>query len=165
MGEWCYIHRFRYTGWEDVELRKYKLFVNFNAAKYALKEGRFAVERAVLKRDAVSKSSGDVERGVHEQRVDEIEVIRVRGAVAPQDKQAVICEIADDAQDTEIISSDGSKSDCGVECSSCSSSPCTIDFEDASHTSTVTELGKQEPAAADPFKVIIPFSLSAPSFC
>ncbi|KAL1602068.1 hypothetical protein SLS59_005236 [Nothophoma quercina] len=59
IGSWCHDNKgkFRYTGWADVELRKYCLFVNFNAAKYALEEGLFKVEREMPEKRPFRKSA------------------------------------------------------------------------------------------------------------
>ena len=60
IGSWCHDNKdkFRYAGWADVELRKYCLFVNFNAAKYALEDGLFKVEREVPEKRSFKKSAG-----------------------------------------------------------------------------------------------------------
>ncbi|KAF3009664.1 hypothetical protein E8E13_008049 [Curvularia kusanoi] len=50
IGTWCWEHHFRYTGWEGVESRKYKLFVHWAMAKEGLKIGLFKVDGSVPQR-------------------------------------------------------------------------------------------------------------------
>ncbi|KAJ4347746.1 hypothetical protein N0V95_005148 [Ascochyta clinopodiicola] len=53
VGRYCYETRFRYMGWPDVALYRYQLFVNYNAAKYALGDGVFKVEQKVPEKKSV----------------------------------------------------------------------------------------------------------------
>lgn len=46
VAEWCWSHRFRYTGWENVEPRRYSLYVNWAMAKQGLAGGLFKVDGA-----------------------------------------------------------------------------------------------------------------------
>lgn len=43
--KYCYETRFRYTGWPNLVAQRYRLFVHYNAAKYALADGKFKIER------------------------------------------------------------------------------------------------------------------------
>ena len=145
VGQWCYDNHFRYAGWPDVELRKYRLFVNFNAAKYALEDGIFDVERAV---PPLVKNAKD-HRKKSAVRKDEVAVIEMK---APID---------DESEDAPVFDLDGydrSSHDDGMNSASASPSTPTssfsseIDAETAPLTPASPEPEK-EVAPADPFKV------------
>jgi hypothetical protein len=55
----CYAMYFRYTYHPDVEKRRFRLYVHFNTAKYALSDGKFKVDIVGQeKRVMVTKTSG-----------------------------------------------------------------------------------------------------------
>ncbi|KAF1363614.1 hypothetical protein EJ07DRAFT_152403 [Lizonia empirigonia] len=43
--KYCYETKFRYTGWPNLVAQRYRLFVHYNAAKYALADGMFKIEQ------------------------------------------------------------------------------------------------------------------------
>lgn len=105
--DWCYQHYFRYTGWHDVDLRKFRLFVHFNTAKYALQEGVIKVERAVPKRVAcVAKDEKDVRKEARDKGVEVCKSKRsASGAEEEKKHQDIVARIKD-----LVGTSDGSRS-------------------------------------------------------
>lgn len=85
VGQWCYENKFRYAGWPDVELRKYRLFVNFNTAKYALKGRVFEVERAVPPLSNTCAKEVNVPK-------DDVEVIKVQASAHKKSASTPISE-------------------------------------------------------------------------
>lgn len=61
----AYKQEFRYSGWPDVELHRYRMFVNFNTAKYASRRGEFKIgkreEKAESEVTRVVKEMGKIE--------------------------------------------------------------------------------------------------------
>ncbi|KAF2626618.1 hypothetical protein BU25DRAFT_491963 [Macroventuria anomochaeta] len=106
IGQCCYGTGFKYTGCPDVAMHKYRLFVNFNAAKYALEDGMFEVEREVPERKALRKAlrkamSGGRDRKV--ERNDEVRVVDVKGPAAAREEDARVCDGADCLHDVKTV--------------------------------------------------------------
>ena len=149
VGQWCFDNKFRYTGWPDVALHKYRLYVNFNAAKYALEDGVFEVERAVPDRKPVKKANGQERDNTLEQE-DEVQTLEVQ---VPTSEHAGNTR-TDRLQDVKTATMDGQ--DDGIQPVSHSSvtSPETTCSNGAPFTKALARLEKEEAAAAvDPFKV------------
>lgn len=154
--DWCYDNRFRYTGWEGVEPRKYRLFVHFNAAKYALQRGLFRVEHAVPRRQIVDKAVGKVRDG-YRPRGDEVKVVEVRLAVThgeePADgERAGGADTNPRPEDIELTNSDIGGSTSGSDQDSSVSSSEISESEDDALSQSAVEKEQQEAAIPDPFK-------------
>jgi hypothetical protein len=73
VGRFCYDNKFRYTGWPDLELHRYRMFVNFNMAKYAYRNGEFGIkEQEPRREDLKQKMVGGA------RQKDEVTVLKMR---------------------------------------------------------------------------------------
>lgn len=157
----CGNNRFRYAGWPDVEQRKYRLFVHFNTAKYALQKGLFKVERTVPKRTGMTRTVSQMRdsnwKQVHmvKKQEDGIEIIQVRAAVTQDTEQTGGCGTAKRSRHIETVATNGSKINNTGEPDQDSPIPsCEIsDPEDDILVQATTKLEEKTPVAADPFKV------------
>ncbi|KAL1646778.1 hypothetical protein SLS61_007693 [Didymella pomorum] len=166
VGQWCYDKHFKYAGWPDVELRKYRLFVNFNAAKYTLEAGVFEVERAVPPLIKTAKDHRD-ESAV---RTDEVEVVEVK---VPTNEEHGTDEESEGAPVFDLAAGIYCSDHCVRvdDISSASASPSThtsfssseIDVESAPITPAPPEPEKAT-ATIDPFKASAPASLYPDSY-
>jgi|SRR5690242_6902248 len=154
--QWCNNNRFDYAGWPDVKLHKYRLFVHFNTAKYALRKGLFKVKRAVPQRPEVTRTVSQVGDGDRKQ-ADMVmkQEGEVHAAVIQDTEQAGGCGTVTRSRDIETVGTDGSKIK-NIEESDqdCSISSCEIsDPEDDILVHATTKLEEKTPVAVDPFKV------------
>lgn len=149
VGQWCYDNKFRYAGWPDVEFRKYRLFVNFNAAKYALESDIFEVKRAVpllaqshAKKSAVAKEYEAQPIEVKASANEESGIVSVFGPVTGADTPDG-CNRGDNTRSASASSS--------------VSASLSSDEVDGTFTPATTEPQK-EAAPVDPFKVSAPLN-------
>jgi hypothetical protein len=154
VGQWCYENRFRYTGWSDVELRKYRLFVNFNAAKYALSAGVFEVERAVPPLNKIAAKETVVKEK------DEVEVLKMRASVAKLTDHTPVGHAArtEHTKNVDDLEPDRDTSRASASPSVPTFIPEMTPAESAPLTAAMTEPEKEDSAPVDPFNVNTPFS-------
>ncbi len=158
MGMWCGEKKFRYRGWEGVEIYRYRLWVNFNTAKCALEQGIIKIGGVAAKREMPIEERAKEEKA--EVNLLEVCVTQVEQAEEKEDEYSDALDTTDGLPLIETENLDGDTSDNESDGSSSSSSYVTAFSEDGSVSETTPEPEKEEAAATDPFKVSV-----SGSFC
>lgn len=139
-----------------MEIRKYRLFVNFNAAKYALEAGVFEVERAVPPLRGEMKRGGGGRDGGTERKED----VKALEFKAPGDEKADIAPVAGHADRTQQVEAEDLDSSDEYDTSkfkpwpvALSSSSDAPDAQDCPLPNAMARVEKADAAPVDPFKV------------
>ncbi|KAF9691468.1 hypothetical protein EKO04_010746 [Ascochyta lentis] len=159
VSNYCYETRFRYTGWPGVAPDRFQLFVNYNTAKSAFRDGIFKVEKKTPEKKPLKKMLDEEESGgvANKSAVKVVDVLASTSETTTNKlghSDAGDCIKGVDAADIDTFDDDYELNSAGSFLSSEMSDPPTIG------ELSNEEVGKdsaepEEAVAVDPFKDLV----------
>jgi hypothetical protein len=154
VGAFCYDVKFKYSGWQELERKRYMMFVNYNTAKRAFQNGVFKIEKTDQVLKNVDASKGRVETAAQTDKVKIAEVV----ALATEKPEETQSHEVTDSYDEVVNAAEAETANDGCDPTGAqglllsdedTEAPTTIEDKDIEAASDV----QNQAVPVDPFKV------------